>query len=463
MRLLILTLLSSALAACGGASPKPVDDSCDAANDCTDPALPYCVEGACHACDGASACTPDAPRCSPADLVCADCVGDIDCSGYPSMPRCNSTDGSCVGCVESSQCANPTPVCDPDTQACRGCSSDDDCASAACDRTTGTCIGEAAVLYASANGPAAALCTKAAPCSFAKAIMTVDATHAHIKLAGGLYTGIEHRIAGATTMAIHGLGATLTTELIIEDGATVRIDDLTIDSRLNCLTSTTAAAIPTVVLDHVTLDTLEVRPCILEIYDSRFTPGPTEQPIRARADVAQRRSTVLLERTLIAGGEGLCFEGSTYDIRNSVIANVTDAAGASAFVCMNSPQAPGSTVQFTTFYNAPVVCVNGVMPSLAISSSIIFSDRSTADAAGCNQATFHYTLASPQAAALPGANNLLGMDPMFAEPAAANLHLLPGSPAIDAADPAAPASVDFDGLSRLGRGDMGAFEYLTPQ
>jgi hypothetical protein len=55
---------------------------------------------------------------------------------------------------------------------------------------------------------------------------------------------------------------------------------------------------------------------------------------------------------------------------------------------------------------------------------------------------------------------ILGMDPLFQSVATADYHLLPGSPAIDAADPAATLTTDFDGTARPqgAHSDMGAFE-----
>ena len=52
----------------------------------------------------------------------------------------------------------------------------------------------------------------------------------------------------------------------------------------------------------------------------------------------------------------------------------------------------------------------------------------------------------------PGTNNI-NTDPLFVNPAARDYHLLPGSPCIDAGDPASPS--DPDGT----RADMGAFPY----
>jgi hypothetical protein len=53
------------------------------------------------------------------------------------------------------------------------------------------------------------------------------------------------------------------------------------------------------------------------------------------------------------------------------------------------------------------------------------------------------------------------MDPKFVNAAGGDFHLMAGSPAIDAADPAVTQTLDFDGVARpqgAGR-DMGAFEH----
>jgi hypothetical protein len=58
------------------------------------------------------------------------------------------------------------------------------------------------------------------------------------------------------------------------------------------------------------------------------------------------------------------------------------------------------------------------------------------------------------------ANNQIGVNPELLDAINGDFHLRPGSPAVDAADPAAGESIDFDGVSRpqgAGR-DIGAHE-----
>jgi len=51
------------------------------------------------------------------------------------------------------------------------------------------------------------------------------------------------------------------------------------------------------------------------------------------------------------------------------------------------------------------------------------------------------------------------MNPLLKDAPNGDVHLLAGSPAINAADPSAASSTDYDGVTRpMGASDMGAFE-----
>src|SRR5262249_32026568 len=110
------------------------------------------------------------------------CHFDSDCSG--ATPHCAS-DGTCVGCIDSTQCSADAPTCDATSHLCRACESDDECESSVCDQKAGTCVSEAAVLYASPSGGDTAPCTKTTPCSIAQAFAVADQAHQTIKLMPG--------------------------------------------------------------------------------------------------------------------------------------------------------------------------------------------------------------------------------------------------------------------------------------
>jgi hypothetical protein len=72
----------------------------------------------------------------------------------------------------------------------------------------------------------------------------------------------------------------------------------------------------------------------------------------------------------------------------------------------------------------------------------------------------NYSVVFPQASALQGSNNKIGINPALKDPANGDYHLQPGSPAVDAANPGNAGTPDFDGTTRPQgtRSDIGAFE-----
>lgn len=67
----------------------------------------------------------------------------------------------------------------------------------------------------------------------------------------------------------------------------------------------------------------------------------------------------------------------------------------------------------------------------------------------------------PHCKELSGRKGNITADPRFVDAASGNVHLLPGSPAIDAGVAIDGLTVDYDGVARpQGNGvDIGAFEY----
>ena len=127
-------------AACGNVVEKQ-KNTCDTAADCTDPASPYCVNGACQA-----ACAVNTDCKDPARDVCA-------------------SDGMCVGCVMNSDCDATAPVCDTGERACRGCERDSECPGGVCVEADGTCVADAQVAFVTMMGTDSGTCTRAAPCA----------------------------------------------------------------------------------------------------------------------------------------------------------------------------------------------------------------------------------------------------------------------------------------------------------
>ncbi|MCH9687383.1 MAG: hypothetical protein K0V04_38470 [Deltaproteobacteria bacterium] len=123
---------SQATPSSGGVDSTGVDPSADSGStgegpggcredaECSDPSLPFCVQGVCVSCDQASA-----DACSARD---------------PGAPVCAGV--TCVECRAAADalCGGTTPVCDDPAGVCTGCSGHAECGDAACDFTTGACL-----------------------------------------------------------------------------------------------------------------------------------------------------------------------------------------------------------------------------------------------------------------------------------------------------------------------------------
>ena len=157
MRSLLLVLV---LLGCGKVLDKPPGEVCTLDTECTDPALPFCVGGACSAsCEESSDCV------DPAHPVCAG-------------------DGACVGCEEAADCTGAAaPICDTASRECRGCSADSECISGVCIEAEGGCVADDQVAFVADMGADSGDCTRAAPC--ATVTFAISQGRRVIKVLGG--------------------------------------------------------------------------------------------------------------------------------------------------------------------------------------------------------------------------------------------------------------------------------------
>jgi hypothetical protein len=119
-------------------------------------------------------------------------------------------------------------------------------------------------------------------------------------------------------------------------------------------------------------------------------------------------------------------------------------------------------IRASTFFDSPVACGgSGTGPpadEVILTDDILVSTTATAvDSGFCAS---HHVVAQPTPPARPNDDHVIVADPKFKDPANHDFHLLAGSPAIDAGDPAATETVDFDGNPRpVGSAvDIGAYE-----
>jgi hypothetical protein len=156
--------------------------------------------------------------------------------------------------------------------------------------------------------------------------------------------------------------------------------------------------------------------------------------------------------------------GTKVHVTNSVFTNVRD---------MHISQ--GETdIQFSTFINlaSPADCTGDTTPGdhgKRIYSNNLFVNTMNKDNAAGSTCFYHYNLMVPQIADVPNSDHLIVLpsvelaNPRLKDIAGGDFHVLAGSPAIDAADPAATLDHDLDGHKRPEgpRRDLGAFEF-TP-
>lgn len=406
----------------------------------------------------------------PLDAPQQECVENADCG--EATPVC-APDRTCVECVASTDCPSGAPTCDPVNHSCRGCAVDADCDSGACDVVTGLCIAETAIAYASPGGSSTDSCSKAQPCSIQRAFAITDGERNTVKMAAGAYTG-SITVANKT-VNVHGEGATISsisgTTLTVTDRGRLRVDGLVIvaggttNTAVNCV-SLNNVDIPALVLDRTQVESLRnavtVYGCVATITRSKLRTSGSSSAL-----FASDSSTVDVERSTLFGGGFVVGSGNGSLVRltNSVIGYPT--GGEDAFF----PSGGAIMVSFSTVINArggsgngAAVCSGSSPSGVCYSNSIVANlvAGAPADSVYGTACVANHTLVYPQTSVIAGANNKLGMNPLLSAPGSGDVRLLPGSPAIDAADPAAALTQDHGGLFRP-QGvapDMGAFEFM---
>jgi hypothetical protein len=427
-----------------------IAETCTSSDQC-DLSAPFCVDGACGA-----MCTAD-----------DECPGN---GGDPTDVHC--VGGACVACrADGNDCPANAPVCDAGT--CRGCTADSECSSGACDVDAGSCLDETTVLYAAPSGSASSDCSKATPCTLARALSIADSSRPSIKLAAGSYSD-EMYFSGAFTLTVYG-PATINSDVEVQGNANgLRLRDIDIAFYVDCEASASNLPHPQVDLRRVKINVnFNAAPvglggtlCDISATDVAITAdrGDNVGVVVALTGVAGvGGANATFDRVTIDGGDPVFSIGdaSTLSVVNSMFTNQGISHGL-AILQSVSGAAESGTIQFSTFYNSTVTCPASGTAFLNFANNVFLNTRSgaatnTVSGTGC---THRYDMIKPQSTS-PGSTNLLNMDPRFVDAAHGDFHLMAGSPAIDAADSAATLSTDFDGTTRpqgAGR-DLGAFEY----
>lgn len=364
------------------------------------------------------------------------------------------------GSTSCGACAPDAPVCDVQSATCRGCVADAECGDGVCRERTGTCVPSGAVLYVAPTGSDAAACTAAAPCaSVARALEEVTASVHTIRVADGMYTGqVFVDVQTPSPILISGEDADPAGAILsgsTTNNTTIRVDSQT-SVELEGLTVGDGGGDGIESYGAVSLYRMLVRDNQLHGVDTQAGTLHIEQSTIANngergLDIS--RTVVVVHRTEIVDNDagGIETNECPFSVTNTIIARNgrigSDVGGLRITTIPNqlaelrfvtvvgnlSSQGPGSS---------GIYCSN----PFTIDSSIVFGNGPTA---GSSQLSFAcsatYSLFSGPTAP-SGQGNLVAPDAGFVSQT--DLHLTATSPAVDAANPAATNTVDFDGNPR---------------
>ncbi len=390
------------------------------------------------------------------------CVSNHDCLAPLGICDRASTD-RCVECTttEHDACTGATPACVDHT--CQKCTEHMQCTESNVCLPDGTCADTAEVAYVDGFTFGGA-CTRLQPCdSLAEALAT---NRPLVKLAGGLMvetstTYIRQVVTIFGDPATPLYGSSSTGDVIaIDGGADVHIYDLEISYARGSAISVAAGS-------NLSLTRVRIQGAgQAAIVASGSTLTLTQSKIDNGGDIGIMISSGRLDLTQSTitsnRGGGIYIKAAEFNITNNVIAdNGTPVEMAGAVNVGDITAAGLHTLEFNTISGneyatgfAAINCTSIAAP-LTFSNNIVFGNTDP-QVAGTNCA-FRYSDIGPAMAA--GTGNI-NTDPMFINPAGADYHLGPSSPAREVADPAATLGVDFDGDPRPQgtRRDMGADE-----
>jgi hypothetical protein len=220
-------------------------------------------------------------------------------------------------------------------------------------------------------------------------------------------------------------------------------------------------------LERVVIETKDppgfIIQCKLDVSRSTLKSPRTESDSHTFIAVTPAQAT--FDRTNFIGGGGIAGYGGHIKIANSVVDEVLGGTTNGALWAIGG----SVSVSFSTIANSRLSCGASEVPTCAsaarvgvcIENSIINNSSSLGDSFTGSNCHVSYSIISPQQGPVPGNNNMIGIAPSFKDPANKDFHLNADSPAINAANPSAVATPDYDGVMRPqgGRSDIGAFEF----
>lgn len=407
------------------------------------------------------------PNCDRiVDDRCVDTTGDgsMSCAASDdcTLPSAVCDLGGTKRCVQCTQdqawaCTGSTPVCGAE-RVCRACTEHADCPLSNACLPDGSCAAETDVAYADPLGADNTLCSKVAPClRVANALAT---GRRYVKFHGTIDEAVTVDRGRAVTF-LADPGATLTRRsagsqpvlTVKDEGTSLAVYGLTIANALDTATIGVvvppASGDPTVALTRVTISN---------------NPGGGISISGGALDLAQS-----LVSDNLGGGATVSMPAKFAIVGNLFIDNGTGSSPLGA-IAISTLASTTNRLEFNSFYRnasqdgvgAAIRCVAGAFTAR---DNILYANGSATNHEQVSGTCAHtYSLVQP--GTLPAGNGNLAADPRFQDAAGGDLHLLPGSPAFQAADPDSDltglASRDIDGTSRKRPATIGAYQPPSP-
>jgi hypothetical protein len=405
------------------------------------------------------------------------CMNDQQCA--PNI--CDLTGSkTCVQCTISNPmaCTATTPVCST-ANTCRGCTSHGECSSNVC-LPDGTCALEASVAYvAPAPAGGGSTCNKLTPCGTLQVAIQTD--RPYVKVAVGLVKDVQVTTIDSKTVTILAdVGAKLDRDgdgpiLMIQSsgaaGANVQIFDLEITGATGApggdgIRLTASGGTPSLSLTRVTIDKnqgigVTTAGGSLAISQSTFSGNDG-------GGIVATNSSLTVSRSTFSGNQGGGISGmnGTFVVVGNVFFNNGGNTSLIGGISIGTSTNAANRLEFNSF--ALNTTADGVGPAVQClagtfnaRNNILNDNRTPTAQANQFAGTCTHTFSIIRPGTVPTGNS--GSDPLFADPAKGNLHILTGSPAQHAADPVSDltgiASHDIDGVARVSPADIGAYEF----
>jgi hypothetical protein len=393
-------------------------------------------------------------RCSNIDAPTPRCTGDEQCSAPTAV--CDLAGSMvCVQCVAPDQpeqvsaCSRMTPVCED--QTCRACQAHSECGSNVC-LTDGTCASESDVADVAQSGSGSA-CTKTSPCGTLGA--GIETNRPIVKIATGL-------VKDTVVTVIKGKAVTIYADPDAKldrdgDGPIIEVYGAGADVRIIGLEITGAT--------NPGGDAIVVR-------SSGGMPKLTITKAwlvgNQGMGLTATDSAITVSQSTISGNKGggvSVFNGAFVIVGNVFSNNGNDMTRVGG-VSVDVPQNTANRLELNSFNRnktrdgtgSAIHCEAGTFAA----KNNIMSENGTVTNVNQVSGMCEHTYSIVRPGPLPAGTGNSADDPKFTDTATGDLHIMTGSPAHDAADPASDlsgvAEHDRDGNKRISPADIGAYE-----